>query len=288
MLGRSANTLAFIFVLILVGFSSLQALSQAYFGQEPPGKVPEVFAPGIVSLDGDAGSEYAPCFWPDGLRCIFPRFGKGIPDGTIFESKLEKSGWTAPASSALFPNGAFEPSLSPDGQRIFYAPPDFSARHGTLVLQMMQLGSDGWGDPIPLFRGLFASADMEGTLYYTTFYRNKDHVAYRVCEDGEYGPETLLEANVFSAQHEDAHPSIAPDGSYLIFDSETRTRPNACWLFITFRNDDGSWTEPVHMGSVLGDLSASLARITPDGEYIFFKANGDVYWVDAAVIDSLR
>lgn len=276
---------ALVSVLCLVGRGNDE---QPYFGQQPPGIVPEIFAPTIVSLNGNALRESDISFWPDGLRCIFARFGEGIPDHTIFESRCTNGAWSDPMPSDLFPNGAFEPSLSPDGWRIFFAPPDPFARHGSLVLQMMELGPEGWSSPIPLFPGLYASADLDGTLYYTTYYRAKDHVAYRTWEDGGYGPQQLIGSNVFSSRHEDAHPCIAPDGSYLIFDSDTRPRSSACWLFISFRNEDGSWTEPVNMGSVLGDLAAGLARVSPDGKYLFFKANGDIYWVDAAAVEALR
>ncbi len=237
---------------------------------------------GNVLRESDIG------FWPDGLRCIFVRFGGSIPDFTIFEARYCDGGWSDPAPSKLFPGGAFEPSLSPDGQDIFYAPPDPFARHGSLVLQMMELDPEGWSSPIPLFPGLYASADLDGTLYYTTYYRGMNHIAYRMQEDGEYGPEQLVGSNLFSFQYEDAHPCVAPDGTYLIFDSETRPRSNACRLFVAFRNEAGSWTEPAHVGEVVGDLPAALARISPDGKYLFFKADGDIYWVDTSVVKTLR
>jgi len=258
------------------------------FGLEPPGNAPELFAPGIVSRDGDRLRESDIAFWPDGLRCFFARFGDDIPDYTILESRWSEDGWTDPAPSALFPDGAFEPSISPDGRHIFYAPPDPFARHGSLVLQMMELGPEGWSAPVPLFPGLYASAALDGTLYYTTFYRNKDHIAYRTWEDGEYGPQQLVGSSVYSTRHEDAHPCIAPDGTFLIFDSDTRPRSASCWLYITFRNEDGTWTEPLNMEPVLGDLPTALARISPDGQYLFFKADGDIYWIGASVIEALR
>jgi acyl dehydratase len=59
-------------------------------------------------------------------------------------------------------------------------------------------------------------------------------------------------------------------------------------LFISFHSDDGTWSEPVNMESVLGDLPAALARISPDGEILFFTANGDVYWIHTDALDALR
>jgi len=274
---------------LLLGVCPLQgAQSEAYFGLEPPSERPELFAPGIVSLAGGQFRESDIGFWPDGLRCLFARFGDGIPDYTIFECRWKDDGWTEPAPSPLFPDGAFEPSLSPIGRRIFYVPPDPPARHGGHVLHMMEFVSGGWSAPEPLFRGLYASADLEGTLYYTTFYRNWDHIAYRTLKDGEYSEQRLVGSNVYDSRHEDAHPCIAPDGSYLIFDSDTRPRNGVCYLYVSFRTEGGDWTKPVNMKPVLGDLPAALARISPDGRYLFFQADGDIYWISASAIEALR
>ena len=283
----SAHVIVFT-ALALAGLCTQAVVGQAYFDMEPPGDVPVVFAPRIVSLADPALIESDLSFWPDGLRCVFARYNVETRELSVLEAWGDGADWSDPVPSGLFPDGAFEPSVSPDGQRIFFNPPDFSAPHGALGLRMMEFGSEGWSTPIPLFNGIYASADLDGTLYYTAFYRNKDHIAYRELEGGGYGPEQLVGSNVYDARHEDAHPCIAPDGSYLIFDSETRPRRNACWLFVSFRNEDGSWTEPAHMGGVLGDLPAALARVTPDGRYLFFKADGDVYWVDASVVETLR
>jgi len=279
--------LALMLLLLLTGCQEVGA-SEAYFGLRPPVDAPELFAPGIVSLHGDRLRESDIGFWPDGLRCFFARFGTGIPDYTIFESRWTDAGWTDPVPSSLFPDGAFEPSLSPDGRWIFYVPPSPPAGHGAHVLHRMELVSGSWSAPTPLFRGLYASADLEGTLYYTTFYRNRDHIAYRTFEDGEYSEQSLVGPNVYDARYEDAHPCIAPDGSYLIFDSGTRPRSGRCWLYITFRNEDGTWTEPVNMQTVLGDLPAALACISPDGNALFFNADGDIHWIKASVVNELR
>ncbi len=261
--------------------------SEAYFGLQPPADGPEIFAPGIVSLAGNVSRESDISFWPDGQRCFFARFGESIPDHTIFESQCVDGMWTAPAPSPLFPNGAFEPSLSPDGDRIFYVSPDLSVGHGSHVLCMMEFGSGEWSEPAPLFAGLYASAALDGTLYYTTFYRNKDHIAYRMLEDGMYGEQRLLGSSIYDMRHEDAHPCIAPDGSWLIFDSDTRPRSGMCRLYVSFRAEDGTWAEPINMEPVLGDCPAALARVSPDGNALFFKADGDICWVDTSLVESL-
>jgi len=275
-------------LLVLGGVGLDGRASDAYFGLEPPAERPEIFAPEIVSRAGDRLRESDIAFWPDGLRCIFARFGDGIPDYTIFESRWTMEGWTAPAASPLFPDGGFEPSLAPDGRRIFYIRPGAPAEHGSHVLHMMEYASGAWSAPAPLFAGLYASASLDGTLYYTTFYRNRDHIAYRTWVDGAYGPQRVVEDPVYDSWHEDAHPCVAPDGSYLIFDSDTRPRSGMCSLYVSFRADDGVWTEPIDMAPVVGDLPAAMARISPDGKALFFKADGDIYWIATSAIERLR
>ena len=275
----------------LIGFTCCLFAAVATAGDRaptllPPIEEPEVFALGSVSLLGNAYRDGEVNLWPDGNRLIFSRFGPGIPDFTIFESWLVDGAWTKPEPTRLFEDSlASEPGLAPDGRAIFFTPPT-TGIHGTHDIYAIEESDAGWSEPRRLFRGLYPSLTCDRTIYYTAYVGWKDHIAYRRFVDGEYGPQQLIEAPVYSV-YEDAHPCVAPDDSYVIFDS-SRPRESACYLFISFHNDDGTWTEPVNMGSALGDLPAALARISPDGEILFFKANGEVYWIHTDALDALR
>jgi len=252
----------------------------------PPIDKPEVFAPGIVSLLGDHYRDGEVSLWPDGNRLIFSRSGPGIPDFTVFESRLVDGSWTQPEPTDLFVDSlAAEPGLAPDGRAIFFTPPTTEV-HGTHDIYVIEQNDDGWSEPRRLFRGLYPSLTNDRTIYYTAYVHWQDHIAYRRFVDGQYTWQQLIGPPVYSV-YEDAHPCIAPDDSYVIFDS-SRPRQGACRLFISFHSDEGTWSEPVNMESVLGDLPAALARISPDGEILFFKANGDVYWIHTDALDALR
>ncbi len=54
-------------------------------------------------------------------------------------------------------------------------------------------------------------------------------------------------------------------------------------LFVSFKGSNNQWTEPVDLGEKL-NMGADQSRITPDGKYIFFIANGNSYWIDAGII----
>jgi Tol biopolymer transport system component len=64
-------------------------------------------------------------------------------------------------------------------------------------------------------------------------------------------------------------------------------------LYVSFGNDDGTWTEPRNMGPRVNSPSnEGCPIVSPDGRYLFFNShrnrNADNYWMAAAVIDSLR
>jgi len=56
--------------------NDFEQLTGPYFGQKPPGMIPEIFAPGIVS--STEATEYGITFSPDGKEFYFNRNGVGI------------------------------------------------------------------------------------------------------------------------------------------------------------------------------------------------------------------
>ena len=85
-------------------------------------------------------------------------------------------------------------------------------------------------------------------------------------------------------------PYIAPDERYMIFVS-TGHAPAAgrSHFFISYRGGDGSWTTPVSLGEKIHTVQPGLCPlVTPDGKYMFFIGQGDIWWVDAGFIEALR
>ena len=71
--------------------SNFPALENRYFGQKPPGLIPEVFAPGIVSIDGRF--EGTASFSPDLTEMYFAAENTK-EETSIYFSKREKDTWT--------------------------------------------------------------------------------------------------------------------------------------------------------------------------------------------------
>ena len=70
----------------------------AYFGQKPPGMRAEIFAPGIVSVNGRY--EYGVSFSPDLDEIYFTGKRKGESESVYFSKLIDKK-WTAPKKANL-------------------------------------------------------------------------------------------------------------------------------------------------------------------------------------------
>lgn len=73
-----------------------------YFGQSPPGTVPSVFAPGIVSLDDRY--EYVIAFSPDGTECCFGVTDSRWSSCDLYYSRQRQGVWSKPVK-AYFQQG---------------------------------------------------------------------------------------------------------------------------------------------------------------------------------------
>ena len=83
---------------------------------------------------------------------------------------------------------------------------------------------------------------------------------------------------------------IAPDKSYIILSSQ---KSGYGWddLYISFRNEDSTWTDPVNLGPRINTNHAEFSpHITPDNKYLVYSkwdVNSqwsDIYWVSTDII----
>jgi len=90
---------------------------------------------------------------------------------------------------------------------------------------------------------------------------------------------------------------IAPDESYIIFNSWKQSKHKGNNLYISF-NNNGKWTNPKGLGDNINtDQLDIYPHVSPDGKYIFFTIRekpfncvepSKLYWVSSSIIDSLR
>lgn len=253
-------------------------LKGPYLGQKPPGPRPEVFAPGIVNT---SENEYSITFAPDGREIYFSRGGTGT-----LVCRWTEEGWTAPAVIHLIDeqHTTEEASIAPDGRRIFFCGrADLRSQREIYVAER---AGGGWGTPRKLFPGMYPTVTRDGVLYYTEITGRPDYgvlVRRRPSGDGFGEPEVLQGG--MNSPAPDAHPFIAPDESFLLFD--TYRQPGA-GIYVSFRRPDGSWSGIISLCDRLGIPPVGQAALTPDGKYLFFSLCNDMYWVDAGFLRELK
>ena len=311
------NTKLFFIVVILISFiSTLAALTQesrkgksgfpiltgTYLGQKPPGMMPEVFAPGIIST---AATEGGSSFSPDGNFYFFARARSSL-DGILIMQPINGV-WTKP-QLAPFSAGKhdWDFMLAPDGKTVFVASAR-PLRKGESPTKDHQIWvsektDKGWSEsrmlPSPVYSGQhdsYPSVTRDGTLY---FFSNRsgglgNGDIYRSRKtNGKYEEVENLSEPI-NTEHHEVDPFIAPDESYLIFCSDKPGGFGNEDIYITFQNKDGSWTKPVNMcGKINSPYDEYIPYITPDGKYFFFTTNKtgnrDIYWMDARIIEELK
>ncbi len=249
-------------------------LQDRYLGQKPPGLKPELFAPDMVSTDVYVESRGD--FTPDMSAFYFTRYGGEYKRPTLFVTKYNKGKWSKPEA------------LSSD------------------VEQYRDRFNPGWSEMKALdpyknldVHGLSVSA--AGTYYLDEYTPTGDgplryaRLINGVREDPKPAPKVINTGKWV------AHPHVAPDESYLIWDVE-REGDYGADIYISFRRPDGSWGEGINMGDQINTgLYDQSPRVTPDGKYLFFwkgeekvRADGtkylvgNPYWVDAKVIETFR
>ncbi|MCP4217627.1 MAG: hypothetical protein GY765_23495 [bacterium] len=269
-------------------------LEGPYLGLKAPDTTPRLFAPGIISTDG---YEFAGTFSPDCQEFYFTRNGgeEKLKTNTIMVTRMEKNRWTKPVPASF--SGKYndiEPHISTDGKRFYYSsrrPGNRDEIQGSSRQWFMERKGAGWAEPKPLggyFKGrfsMFLTRAAGGSLYFTGRNEKKDFViTVAEMKDGKMQEPRILSQRVNRFNY-NAHPYIAPDESYLIFDAQPKSPENfSDCLYISYKNDDGSWTEARRLGNGTVDFKGMCPMVSPDGKYLFYSKRGNFYWVDGEVL----
>ncbi|WP_395374472.1 hypothetical protein [Marinicella sp. W31] len=262
-----------------LGESSI--LTGPYLGEELPGSIPKVFAPGVVSTEHRDNNAF---FAPDMNAFYFTR--KDVNDGkwSLIVFKAKNNRWH---ESVVGPRVG-RPLMAPDGKTMH------------LGKHYMQRTDSGWSEVKslgPMFDredwGIMRlSASAQGTYVFDD-YKSDDVIRISMLKNGKRLAPKLLGPEINTGKY-NAHPFIAPDDSYLIWDGQRDSGFGDSDLYISFRQHDGSWGEAINLGDTINtEVREASAYVTPDGKYLFFNrsvspGNGDIFWVDAKIIETLR
>ena len=94
---------------------------------------------------------------------------------------------------------------------------------------------------------------------------------------------------MLNTEHFESDPYISPEGDFVIFSADLPGGFGQGDLHLTFRTEEGSWTAPRNLGPRVNSAAhENCAMLTPDGKYLFFTRGGDIYWVDARILEEFR
>ena len=264
------------FILFIVLLSSCTTKKkEIYLGQKPPGTIPELFAPEIIKTEF---RQAAGVFSPNLKEFYFRRRGGEYKSNALVVVKLEDNKW----NESLIAERAGEPFISHDG-KIMHLGKRYRERTPTGWSEAKSLGA-----PFDKFRIMRLTVASNGAYYFDEASESGPLRYSRIINGKHEAPKTL---NIADIGDWNAHPYIAPDESYIIWDDQ---RSGNADLYISFRKKDGSWGTSINLGDKINtEFAEAYGSITPDGKYFFFHRGyegnrADIYWVDAKEIIKLK
>jgi Tol biopolymer transport system component len=267
-------------------------LQGAYLGQKPPSLTPEIFAPGIVSINGR--DEKGISFSPD-LTEIYFSANKKDEETAIYFSKLEGEKW-APIKKANFTKGKMAaemyPFVSLSEDKIYFSAHD-SDFTDNKIWYVNRLGNS-WSNatkinsPINDDEVFFSNQAKNGDLYYTNILNA--NMYYAANQNGQY-PEVKKVELEFGGHH----GFISPSQDYLVVQTQSNEEKKDADISVYFKQKDGTWSKPISLGTAVNStFNERCPSITPDGKYLFFSRSNEenklsnFYWVSTEIIEKLR
>ena len=277
----------------LLAAKSGPVLKGPYLGMQPPGDVPELFAPGVVSSVHQEHS--GAVFTPDGRELFWSTVineGRNPRIVVVLHMKQEDGIWgqpeLAPFNVAKYTHIN---SVSPDGNRLYFFSEEGDTSSNVWVATRKE---SGWGEPriLSLNRSDIAGRHINevhearsGNLYLSgpleSVPGGRGIVRSRFI-DGLYREYESLGPEV-NSPHSDRFPNhsptVDPDERFVIFAS---TRPGGHSrqdLYISYRQPDDSWGPAINLGPEINSLGAgaSWPQLSPDGKYLFFVSSIEPY-----------
>ncbi|MEI6884217.1 MAG: putative Ig domain-containing protein [Bacteroidota bacterium] len=265
-----------------------------YFGQTPPGSIPQVFAPGIVSLPNR--NEAVITFSPDGASVFFyiekyPQPGNPY----ILFSNYTNNHWTTPDTIPFaIGRATAEPFFAYSGNRLYMYATNAVNHVGIADLSYSVRQGANWSNPISLGNPPNSESYQyhpcivsDTSIYFSS---NIGHICRSQYRNGVYQARVILPLPInYVGSQTWGDPYVSADESYMIFKS---IRPGGFGqndLYIAYKKQDGTWTNPKNLGGIINTSGDETSGdITADGLYMTYGRNKDLYWVSSGFVDSLR
>lgn len=261
-------------------------LTGEFLGQKPPGKEPEVFAPGIVST---GLSERDMAISPDGKELYYTAvLGNRFNFSAILVARQVDGQWLDPEVAPF--SGQYmdlEPAIAPDGKKLFFVSrrplPGATGPMENEDIWVVDRQGGGWSEPYDLGEPInsveaefFPSLTRDRTLYFTRRGEDRAEAIYRArWLHGVYQEPERLPDEVNAAQTQ-FNAFIAPDESYLIVCSWGRDDSlGGVDYYVVFRSPEDEWSGPFNLGDRINTSEGQewSPYVSPDGRYFFFMSS---------------
>ncbi len=265
--------------------SSFPHLEGPYLGQKLPGLIPEAFAPGIITTKN---WEWSGVFTPDLKELYFIRKVGEVEGSEKQEFVVIKNKNNQWYESVISPRVG-QPFVTPDGKTIHLGK-RYKERTTTGWSEIKKLGA-----PFEQIRIMRLTTSSKGTYVFDEATAEGDgFLRYSRLIDGKREKPRPFGKEINTGRW-NAHPFIAPDESYILWDGQRDNGYGDADIYISFREEDGLWGEAINLGDKINPNAAEAgASVTPDGKYLFFNRNSidnyenvDIFWVDAQLIETL-
>jgi len=289
-------------LLLLAGCPTTQLMAETKehcFGFPTPGLEPKIFAPDVVSKS-DRG-EMGCIVSADGNTAYFGVHNEGWID--IHRIHWDGEKWSE--SEALVGNkkfGAHDPALSLDETKLYFVHDGYIIKESRRIadLAYIELNSDGsYSEPIILD----APVNTKALEFYTCFTNTGDLVFSSNRDAEERSDFDIYRAKPkndgyadierfpveINTSHYEVDAYIAPDESYIIYCADRPGGAGRTDLYVNFAKPGGGWTPSVSLGDKVNKKGGELCPfVTRDGRFLFYSRGGQIYWVDARILEPLR
>lgn len=293
-------------LLILIVLLSLNACSPkskksnlTLLSSQIPVDTALIFGPDIISTE--LSHESAIAFNKDMTELYLNR---RKPKGKykIYIMKLVNGKWSKAELVSFYSDkdknyADYRPRLNPQGDILYFnsdRPLKGETKSTGLHQWYVKKNKNGWGQPTPLEKpsveGVIvdAASSRSGNLYFSLNKKDgepqDEKVYYSVNENGENITAEKMGMEINLPGEWSCCPFIAPDESYIIYDSPRDSGFGWVDLYISF-NKNGNWTKSYNLGpKVNTNYGEGLATVSPDEKFLFFyrdiNGTGDIYWTD--------
>jgi WD40-like Beta Propeller Repeat len=243
---------------------------------------PKIFAPNLISR---GYHELGISISNDEKEIFYIMCDRSYTEYILVQVNKNNNIWSEPRRAVFAQNlSVYSCCLTHDGKGLYFSTNkpvvwNGDTLKGTNNWFVNKKGSE-WGDPklINKFLNHTTHDRIQSISKYKNIYLSRN-VSERKTDiykssfiDGKLGKPQPIKGLVNSS-HTEGRPFIAPDESYLIFQSDRPGGFGSNDLWISFRDKNNIWGEPINLGSQINTSSSEFGPyVSPNGKHLFFSS----------------